>query len=68
MITIDDELYGVRSEFETIDEAQQAIRDCGPEFSHTVLYAVGDRVYNQGGQCVGGITQPPVVELQEFGR
>jgi hypothetical protein len=61
MITIDDELYGERTEFATIAEAQQAIRDCGPEFSATVLYAVGERIYNQGGQQVGSMSpaKPP---------
>ncbi len=35
MIIIDHEKYGITSEFETLEAAEQAMRDCGPEFADT---------------------------------
>ena len=51
---IDHEKYGQRAEFSTIEEAQAAIRDCGPEFAATVLEIQGgDAIYDQDADCVG---------------
>lgn len=56
MIVIDHERYGERSEFATLAEAQQAIRDCGPEFAGTTLdIHGGNAIYNELGDCVGRI-------------
>jgi hypothetical protein len=53
-VIIDSEKYGERTEFATIEEAQQAIRDCGPEYAETVLEIMGgDAVYDQDRDCVG---------------
>jgi hypothetical protein len=53
---IDHDLYGERSEFFTLAEAQQAIRDRGPEFASTTLdIQGGNAIYNELGDCVGRI-------------
>ena len=53
-IIIDSEKYGEKTEFATIEDAQQSIRDCGPEFAETALEIMGgDAVYDQDGDCVG---------------
>jgi hypothetical protein len=53
MITINHERYGERQTFATIDEAQQSIRDCGPEFASEHIYDSGGRIYNARGEYVG---------------
>lgn len=64
MITINHERYGERTEFATIDEAQQCIRDCGPEFTSTTIFVDGGRVYNERGERVGSEwNQPSQFEL-----
>ena len=53
-VIIDSEKYGMRTEFATIEDAQRAIRDCGPGFESTTLELMGvDAVYDQDGDCVG---------------
>ena len=53
-VSIVSDRYGERQEFSTLDEAQQAIRECGPEFEETVLEIMGgDAVYDQDGDCIG---------------
>jgi hypothetical protein len=54
--TINHERYGERQEFATVEEAQQAIRDCGPEFAGVKLYDDGGRVYNERGERVGSVS------------
>lgn len=60
MITINFEQYGQRQEFATIDEAQQAIRDCGPEFAGVTLYHVGEHVENERDETVGTVTDEAI--------
>lgn len=46
MIIIDSQKYGMRAEFSSLDEAQEAIRNCDSdgEFKGTVLYLRGDGI------------------------
>lgn len=52
-VVIDHERYGERQEFASVEDAQQAIRDCGPEFVGERIYEDGGRVYNARGERVG---------------
>ncbi len=57
MITINHERFGMRQEFDTLAEAQQSIRDCGPEFSGATLEMRSDQcVYDERGERVGAET------------
>ena len=53
-VIIDHERYGERQEFRTIEEAQAAIRECGPEFAGVTLRILGtDAIYDEREECVG---------------
>ena len=59
---IDHERYGVRTEFGTLAEALQTIRDCGPEFADTTLTIRGDEIVDDRGDVVGTILTDDEVE------
>ena len=54
---IDHPRYGERTTFATLVEAQQAIRDCGPQFAGMTLDAIsdtdGESIYDDRGEVVG---------------
>jgi len=59
-IIIDHELYGERTEFETLAEAQAALRDCDSgsgEWAGITLRIVGDAVRNEDGAEVGQVVR-----------
>lgn len=42
---IDNEKFGERTVFKTLEEAQQAIWACGEDFRQTFLYVRGGKIY-----------------------
>jgi len=56
-VVIDHERYGMRQEFETVQAAQQAIRDCGPEFSDVEFSDDGQNVYDERDELVGTVNE-----------
>lgn len=56
MITIDHERYGERTEFESIDEAQEIVRAIGDGFESTEFHVRGDEVIDERGDVVGSVT------------
>ncbi len=54
-VIIDHERMGERCEFASLQEAQQAIRDCGPEFSGVTLETRGDAVLDERGDVIGQV-------------
>ena len=52
---IDDEMYGVRSEFASLAEAQAAIRACGRDFADVVLRDNGCGIYDERDQRIGEV-------------
>ena len=62
-VVIDHERFGMKQEFEGLKEAQQAIRDCGPDFADVVLRRHGNEVVAwPGGQRVGYVMDRPPVK------
>jgi len=53
MVIINHERYGKRTEFATVEEAQQTIRDCGPEFAAVELVVQGDAIVDEREEFVG---------------
>ena len=50
------EQYGDETEFDSLDEAQQAIRDCGPDFAGTTLRRTSDNlIRNERDEIVGDV-------------
>lgn len=52
-IVIDCERYGERTQFESLEEAQDSIRQCGPEFEQVTLTANGSDIYDDRNLVVG---------------
>jgi len=52
-IVIDFDRYGDRMEFNTIGDAQAALRACGEEWLEITLSLHGDDIVNEAGQVVG---------------
>ena len=52
---INHERYGERTLFSSMHEAQFAIRQCGPEFSNTVLAVCGLNIVDQRCEVIGRI-------------
>jgi len=52
---IDHEYYGVRSEFDSLDAAQSAIRACGGDFADVTLDECGRSIYDERGNIIGEI-------------
>ena len=63
MITINHERFGMRQEFDTLEEAQVSIRACGPEFADVTLSEGGGNVYDERDEIVGEIKRTPQEEL-----
>ncbi len=61
-IEINAEQFGMRQEFKTLEEAQQAIRDCGPEFANVELETFGDEVCLLDGERVGTVWDRPAIQ------
>lgn len=55
-IIIDHEHYGSRSVFNSIEEAQSAVRACGSDFTGTVFTVRGTDVLDEDGLIVGEVT------------
>lgn len=54
-VVIDHERYGERSEFDTIEEAQAVIRDCGEEFAGVTLRLGHCQTDDRGEPCEGRV-------------
>lgn len=54
---IDHERYGVRSEFVSLEEAQDTIRACGGDFADTTLREHGENILDDRGDVVGEIAE-----------
>ena len=52
-VIINHERYGDKTVFATIEDAEAAIRDCGPEFESVSLALFGDAIYDDRQECVG---------------
>ena len=52
-IEIDHEIYGDATRFDSLDEAQSAIRACGEDFARTTLAVRGTEIINEDGLVVG---------------
>lgn len=60
---INHERFGQYAEFETLAEAQQAIRNCGPEFASVTLEVYGDDIHDAATlERVGRIEDRPAVD------
>ena len=62
MITIDHERFGVRDEFDSLEQAQACLRGCGQDWADVTLSIQGDGVYDERGERVGEVgedTNPP---------
>jgi hypothetical protein len=53
MITINHERFGDATRFETLDEARDTIRACGPEFASVTLDPCGTSIVDERGEVVG---------------
>jgi hypothetical protein len=53
MIEINSDLYGEAARFNSLEEAEQCIRDCGSDFADVALRERNGLVYNEDGQVVG---------------
>ena len=56
-IVIDSARYGDSAAFESLDQAQDAIRACGGDFAETALEIVGDEVRDETGERIGRIIE-----------
>jgi len=52
---IDHPRYGMRSEFATLQQAQDDIRDSGPEFAQTELTDDGEKITDERGEVIGHV-------------
>lgn len=52
---IDHARYGVRTEFESLEEAIATIHACGPEFAGTTLSVRADDIRDERGDIVGQV-------------
>ena len=52
-VIINHDRYGMKTSFETLDDATRAIRACGPEFARVELRAERGNVYDHGDVCIG---------------
>ena len=67
MIVINHQSYGICAEFGSLAEAQQAIRDCGPEWAATLLRCRGGDVLNERGDIVGRDAAPDQIRYSADG-
>jgi len=66
MIIIDHEKYGMRTEFETWQEATEAIKACGPEYENTELIIGSQKqITDQDGDVVGYVESKPPTYYSE---
>lgn len=54
-IVIEHERFGDRQTFDSLGDAQSALRECGDEFAGVALSIRGDRVIDERGEVVGGV-------------
>jgi len=55
MIVIDHEMYGQRTEFNSVEEAQEAVRACGDDFATTEFRQTGEFIYDERRNVVGTV-------------
>lgn len=53
LYVIDSPRYGERTGFNSLEEAEDAIRECGEEFESVSLFMRGSRIVNENGETVG---------------
>ena len=62
MITIDYVRYGMPTSFDDLEDAQDTIRDCGPDFASVELTLRDDKVFNENGEQVGFVAETDTEE------
>ncbi len=53
MIKISNDRYGETAIFRNMDDAQDTIRACGPDFAETTLEMRGGMIYDETGEKIG---------------